>query len=219
MHSSFRTRRFLASLVLIATACTLPADGKERWRKRDRWQRVPELLEALGIEAGARVADIGAGRGYLTAHLAEAVGPRGRVLAVDIDEEALDELEDMVRDRGFSNVVPVIARPDDPTLPAASIDAAIMMRAYHEMDHHEAVLARVAAALVPGGRLVVVDQISDHLRDGTRAEQAAAHEIGIDFVRADLERAGYEIVDADADFADASSLGSDAMWMLVAQRR
>jgi predicted methyltransferase len=124
-------------------------------RERDRWQKPQALVAALGLRPGDAVADVGAGSGYMMAHLARAVGPRGRVYAQDLQSEMVRLLRR--RARRFANVRAVQGCVADPNLPPASVDAALLLTSYHEMRAPIPLLSRLRAALRPGGRLVIVD--------------------------------------------------------------
>ena len=103
---------------------------------------------------------------------------------------------------------------DDPRLPAGSVDAALIVNAYHEMTEHQAVLAKIRTALKPGGRLVIVEPISAARRDSGRDAQTRNHEIAANFVREDARAAGFEEVAFRDAFAKRPQ-GRDEEWMLV----
>ncbi len=115
------------------------------------------MIDALDLEPGARVADLGAGSGYFTFRLAEAVGPEGRVYAVDVDPEALASLRERAREGGHANVVAVDAEAGDARLPDGAIDLVFMCNAYHHLDDRAPYFARLRADLAPGGRLAIVE--------------------------------------------------------------
>jgi len=100
-------------------------------KTRARWQRPERVLRVLGVRRGAVVADVGAGPGYFTTRLARAVGPRGRVYAIDPEPEVLKVL--VKRLDGTTNVTPVLSLDDDPLLPPASCDLAVFVNAYHHV--------------------------------------------------------------------------------------
>jgi ubiquinone/menaquinone biosynthesis C-methylase UbiE len=202
-------------LALLAAGCSWAEGSKSKWERRDEWQNVPAIFAAMGISAGSRVADVGAGKGYLTLHLARAVGEDGRVYAVDIDAEVLEDLRNSVEQEKLENVTSILGTSDDPLLPEGSLDAVVMVNTYHEIDESEAVLEEIHRALRPGGRLVVVDAISESLRESSRSAQAASHEVALAYVREDLESAGFRIVQSQDPFV-ARPLG-DELWLLVAE--
>ena len=121
------TRHVLALLLLSVVTTTLLSPAvTQAQRNRDSWQRVPEVLSALAIDKGSRVADIGAGDGYFTRHLAQAVGSSGQVFAVEINQRALSRLRRLASDEGFDNIEVVEGEIDDPKLPKGSLDAVLV---------------------------------------------------------------------------------------------
>ena len=124
---------------------------------RDGWQRPAEVIGVLAIEPGATVADLGAGEGYFLRHLAEAVGPRGRVLAVEVEDGPLAALEARVEREGLANVELVRGLYDDPQLPDAAVDLVQIVNTYHHIEEREAYFARLQADLAPGGRVAVIE--------------------------------------------------------------
>ena len=124
---------------------------------RAGWQRPDRVIEALALEPGARVADIGAGEGWFSFYLADAVGPDGRVYAVDVDPTAVKAVEDEAKRRGYANVVAVLAKPEDPLLPDGAIDLAFFCNSYHHVENRVPYLERLRADLAPGARIAVID--------------------------------------------------------------
>lgn len=132
------------------------ADWLER-PEREIEERTDLVIPALQLRPGDVVADIGAGTGYFSWRLARAVGPNGRVLAVDIQPEMLEILGRAMRERGVSNVFPVLGTITDPRLPTNSLDLAIMVDVYHEFSHPYEMLGAICRALKPGGRVVFIE--------------------------------------------------------------
>lgn len=161
---------------------------------REEWQRVPDVLAALAIGPGSHVADVGAGDGYFSVRLARAVGDSGRVYAVDISPEQLSRLRARLEREGIGNVEVIEGRPDDPRLPEAALDAALIVNAYHEMTEYPEMLGHLRRALKPGGRLVIVEPITPRLREATRDHQVDDHEIAPWFIEAELRGAGFHVV-------------------------
>lgn len=124
---------------------------------RDAWQKPHEVVMALGLAPGMRVADIGAGSGYFALRFARHVGDSGRVFAVDVSKPMLDEVVSRAATLALTNVTPVLAPTDDPTLPARGIDLVFTCDTWHHIDNRPAYLAKVKQALAPGGRFVIVD--------------------------------------------------------------
>jgi len=204
----------IAVLVLGVPAYTQDAGRSDHDAKRDGWQKVDEIFAAMAIKPGSAVADVGAGGGYFTTRLSTAVGDSGRVYAIDVDRNVLGRLRTRLADEKLTNVEALEGESSDVRLPPASIDAALIVNAYHEMKEHQAMLATIKRALKPGGRLVIVEPVSASRRSGTREAQASNHEIGIDWVKQDAREAGFTQVQLVDPFTTRPE-GNDEMWMLV----
>lgn len=162
---------------------------------RDAWQRPKDVVDKLALKPGDRVADIGAGGGYFTWHLAEAVTPGGTVYAVEIDETGLDIIRSDMAARGVKNVVPIRGQPMDPLLPEA-VDLVFSCDTYHHMSDRSAYFRSLARALKPDGRVAILDFHPHGFFSGVLGHGTAAED-----VRRELEAAGYERV-AAFDFVD-----------------
>ena len=182
--------------------------------RRDEWQKVDGIFSAMGVRSGATVADVGAGDGFFTSRLARAVGPDGRVFAVDVDEGALTRLRKRLEDEGIRNVFVVKGTATDPKLPERALDAALIVNAYHEMAQHQQMLSALRGALKPDGKLVIVEPITDVRRARSRAEQTKEHEIAPEFVLGDARSAGFRIVGLQDPF---TSRGRRLEWLLALQ--
>ena len=125
--------------------------------EREREEEPARLMAALKLKPGDVVADIGAGSGYFTFRLAEAVGPRGKVMAVDIQPEMLAIIRKRMAERKVANVVPVLGAITDPKLAPNSVDLILMVDVYHEFSHPWEMTNSMIKALKPGGRLVFVE--------------------------------------------------------------
>jgi SAM-dependent methyltransferase len=115
-----------------------------------------EVVANMGLEADHVVADIGAGSGYFSFRIATLV-PNGKVLSVDIEPEMLKLIEQQKAEDGVINVEEVLGEIDNPNLPANSIDAAIMVDAYHEFSHPFEMINGIYNALKPGGRIFLLE--------------------------------------------------------------
>lgn len=124
---------------------------------RDSRGEAQKVMELAEIKPGMTVADIGAGEGYYTVRLAEQVGPKGRVLAQDIDKDALERLGSRVEKERFDNVSIKLGAEDDPRLPENSFDRVFLVHMYHEVGEPYAFLWRLWPALRDGGQVIVVD--------------------------------------------------------------
>lgn len=125
--------------------------------ERDAWQQPDRVVAALGLKPGQTACDVGSGPGYFTLRLAAAVGPMGRVYAVDVEPVILDALRGAVGESGARNVTPVLGLPDTPLLPAAACDAVLVVNTYHHFPDGPAYLEQLARALAPGGVLANID--------------------------------------------------------------
>jgi len=161
---------------------------------RARWQRPARLVRALGLRRGQTVAEIGAGSGYLVRRLARAVGPRGRVYAVDAEPRMLPVLVERLRRARIVNVTPVLGRDDDPLLPDRSCDLVLVVNTYHHFPGGPRYLRRLARLLRAGGRLVNVDFQRRETPVGPPLERRIARET---FLR-DARRAGLRLVSEPA---------------------
>lgn len=124
---------------------------------RDREEEPAKLLAALAIERGQTVCDLGCGNGFYTLQIAERVGPKGTVVAVDIQPEMLTLLNERATARGVTNLRPVQGELDDPKLPRAALDLILLVDAYHEFSHPVKMLAAMRASLKPTGRVALVE--------------------------------------------------------------
>jgi tRNA A58 N-methylase Trm61 len=182
---------------------------------REQWQKVPEIFASMGVRPGSRVADVGAGSGFFTVRLARAVGPTGRVYAVDVNPESVRDLKERVRREQLTNVEVIVGDHGNPRLPS-SLDAVLIVNAYHEMHEHQPMLDNIRQALKLDGRLVIVEPIAQGRRGTTRAIQQSNHEIDVEFVVEDLRQSGFEVVTRQDRFVE-NLLDRDTEWLIVAR--
>ncbi|WP_271438650.1 class I SAM-dependent methyltransferase [Pontixanthobacter luteolus] len=159
---------------------------------RDAAGEAQKVMDLAEIEPGMTVADIGAGEGYYTVRLAERVGSEGRVLAQDIDEDALERLGNRVEKERLDNVSIKLGAGDDPRLPENSFDRIFLVHMYHEVQEPYAFLYRLWPALNEGGQVIVVDV--DRPTD--------QHGINPLLLSCEFKRVGFELV----AFKDAPEL-------------
>jgi protein-L-isoaspartate O-methyltransferase len=132
------------------------ADWLER-PERESEENPALLMKALNLKPGEAVADIGAGTGYYSRRLAQSVGPRGTVYAVEIQQEMLDILTNKMAALNIHNVKPVLGDITDPKLAPGSVDVILMVDVYHEFDHPREMVEAMVRALKPAGRMVFVE--------------------------------------------------------------
>jgi ubiquinone/menaquinone biosynthesis C-methylase UbiE len=123
---------------------------------REREERTDLVVRNMELAADAVVADIGAGSGYFAFRISPAV-PQGQVFAVDIQAEMLQALERRQESAGISNIEGVLGTPTDPNLAPASVDAALMVDAYHEFSNPREMMDGLVEALRPGGRVFLIE--------------------------------------------------------------
>jgi len=167
---------------------------------REDWQQPDEVIALLGIGPGDRVADLGAGGGYFTFRLAEAVGESGRVYAVDVDDAMTDYLAKQALERGAANVTVVRGELDDPKLPDGEIDLLFTCNTYHHIADRIDYFRRVLVDLAPNGRVAVVEYDG---RGGWFA-RTFGHFTAADEIAREMQEAGYERV-AKHDFLPRQS--------------
>ena len=166
--------------------------------ERDREERPDLLLEALEIPRGATVADIGAGTGYFTWRLAQRVGPRGKVYAVDVQQTMLEMTREAVGRRKLDNVDYLLTTGNDPQLPDSSIDLAFVAYAYHEFADPERMMAGIRRALAPGGRVFILE----YAKESRAAPASPLHKMSFEEIRREIEPLGF-VVDRLLDFLPA----------------
>jgi ubiquinone/menaquinone biosynthesis C-methylase UbiE len=126
---------------------------------RNEFQKPDQVMAALALKKGERVADIGAGSGYFTIPVAKAVGPEGVVWALDIEPFMVDTVEKRARESKLKNVKPMLVDKDDPKLPPGGVDTILMVDTYHYVRNRSEYAKKLRAGLAPGGRVVIIDYI------------------------------------------------------------
>jgi len=194
---------FFQSAVAVSAQSTAPASTKPPSQQRktsepytgdlsifdspgreDRLQ-IKRVMDILGIASGKAVADIGAGSGWFTVRAARRVGVGGVVYAVDINSEAVRYVGDRARKERLQNVKTILNQPDNPLLPASSVDAVLLLKTYHEVAQPVTLLQNLRAALRPGAKVGIID------RNGNGEN----HGVGRDIVIREAKEAGYRLAD------------------------
>ena len=124
--------------------------------RREVEEQPSKIVSALNLAPDNVVADIGAGTGYLSFRIAPLL-TEGKVLAVDIQPEMLEIIDFFKQEKNISNVEPILATLTNPNLPDASVDLALMVDAYHELEYPQEVMTGIVKALKPGGKVVLVE--------------------------------------------------------------
>lgn len=151
--------------------------------ERDKKLQIERVMDILNIRAGATVADIGAGSGWFTVRAAKRVGDRGTVYAVDINPEAIKYINDRTQKNNMPNVRTILSTPDDPKLPANSVDSVLILKTYHEIADPVRLLENLRKSLRPGAHVGIID------RNGNGED----HGIEKSVVEQEAGRAGYRL--------------------------
>lgn len=183
-------------LLLWLTACEQIAYQQMNDPGRDSWQQPDAVIQALQIIPGTHIADLGAGGGYFTFFLAEAVGPEGKVYAVDTDNASLRFIEKEGAQRGGMprQVELILAAPNDPRLPSHGVDLIFTCNTYHHLSDRVPYAKSLARYLRPNGRIAILDY-----KEGSWFGSLFGHATSKETVRQELEAADYRLIN-DFDF-------------------
>ena len=162
---------------------------------RDKRLQINRIMDMLGIEPGKNVADIGAGSGWFTVLAARRVTGSGTVYAVDINPAAIQYIDQRAKEEKLQNIKTIVSKPDDPQLPADSIDAVLLLKTYHEVAHPIVLLRNLCPSLKPGAKIGIID------RNGNGAD----HGVSKDVVVREAAQAGYELRDSQ-DFVKSDGM-------------
>ena len=171
---------------------------------RDERLQINRVMDMLGIEPGKNAADIGAGSGWFTVRAALRVTSSGKVYAVDINSEAIQFIDQRAKKEQLQNIKTIVSKPDDPQLPANTIDAVLLLKTYHEVAHPVVLLRNLRSSLRPGAKIGVID------RNGNGEN----HGISKDVIVREAAQAGYELRDSQ-DFVKAD--GVDYFLIFIAK--
>ena len=158
---------------------------------RDAYQKPDQIMDELGIGDGSVVADLGAGGGWFTVRLARRVGPNGRVYAEDIQRQMIEAIHRRVEREGLSDrVILRLGTQLDPRLPENTLDAALIVDAYHEMEQPVVLLRNLARSLKPTGRVGIVN----YTKEGGGPGPPLEDRVDADRVIRDAASAGLRLV-------------------------
>ena len=160
---------------------------------RDEHLHINQVMDILAISPGKNVADIGAGSGWFTVRAAKRVSDSGTVYAVDINPEAVDYINNRVKKEQLRNVKTILSKPDDPELPANSLDSVLLLKTYHEVANPVTLLRNLRASLRPGAHVGIID------RNGNGTD----HGVQKDVVIREAGQAGYRLIEEHDDLVKA----------------
>ncbi|HEV2422441.1 MAG TPA: class I SAM-dependent methyltransferase [Candidatus Acidoferrales bacterium] len=209
--------RFAFVLLFVMSLCglALPLGAQNESAARDVWQRPNEVMDALGIKPGSVVADVGAGSGYFTFHLAERVGPSGKVYAEDVLPDQMVKLLRRAKEENLSQIQTIMGVPNDPRLPVGTLDAILVCNAYHEMHDYDAMLQGMYKALKPGGMIGIIDATAEPGQP--RESYYQPHHIPKELVRDDLTRNSFHFVREGNAFKPPDQ-GSRSYYFLIFEK-
>lgn len=160
---------------------------------REIFAKRKEIVAACGLKPGMAIADVGAGTGLFTRLFAEAVGPKGKVYAVDIAAKFIEYIEKTCKEKGLTNVTGIVCTATSTELPEKSVDLVFICDTYHHFEFPFKTLASVRKALRPGGRVVLIDfkrikgESTDWVMNHVRAGQ--------DVFTKEVESCGFKVVE------------------------
>lgn len=158
-----------------------PKEFQEKFEveSREVFSRRQAIIDAIGVEPGQTIADVGAGTGIFTRLFAKAVGPDGHVIAVDIAKNFLEHIDRVNRELDIRNVDTLLCNADSTELPKESIDLAFICDTYHHFEYPAKTMTSIFEALKPDGRVVLVDfrRIPGESTDWTLKHVRAGQEV------------------------------------------
>jgi predicted methyltransferase len=163
---------------------------------RDAKLHINDVMDILGVEPGRTVADIGAGSGWFTVRAAKRVTNTGEVYAVDINPEAIDYINNRVHKEQLKNVKTMLSKPDNPELPADSINAVLFLKAYHEVANPVVLMRNLRVSLKPGARVGIIE------RNGNGAD----HGIEKQVILREAGEAGFRLLEEHDDLVKGDKM-------------
>lgn len=192
-------------------------------RKADEWvqtlegpqrvatQKIDEVLARLSLKPGMVVADIGAGSGLFSRPLAKAVGPAGKVYAVDIQQDLLDHINQRDKEENIHNIQTVLGEFDDPKLPARDVDLAFINDVLHHIEHRAAYLKALGAYIKPAGRIALIEMDKNDPNTPHRKQPELL--VGREEIMKWMSDAGFKLVQEHADLFPGTK------WFLIFGRK
>ena len=204
MDVSTRIAMAALSVLLLAGSGCAPFSKADASRlfSRDGWELPGRVLAAIPVERGARVADVGAGEGYFTWKLADAVGPDGRVWSVEVSDALVAKLEEGAAQRRLANVTVQRGEFADPKLPDAGIDVVLLSSVFHHIDDRVAYMTRLRSDLAPGGRVAILEPRAGW--ESWLLLLPPGHGVAVPVIRDEMRAAGYRPI-ASHEFLPAHS--------------
>jgi len=158
--------------------------------EREDEEQPAKVIEALELKGGEVIADVGAGSGYFTFRLAPKVGEKGKILAVEIQDEMIAELKKRIDKNKVTNVETVKCTESDPRLPEAGVDIVLMVDVYHEIAFPYEVMTAIRKALKPGGRMVFIE----YRKEDPKVPIKEVHKMSIEQLKKEMAVVGLDHV-------------------------
>jgi len=160
---------------------------------RNRQQPPEKLVEAIGIEEGMTIADVGAGRGRVTIFLAKKVGEKGTILANDIDTASLNYLEKRCSKENISNVKIILGTSNDAKLPQNKVDLVLITDTFHHFEKPVEMMKNIKPCLKRNGLMIIVD------RDSIKSGLSPSEKVSREKLTKLSKEAGYEIIKVNSE--------------------
>ncbi len=206
-------------MVFLTSHLVVSQYSESDWTERDTWMPLETIFSAVQLKEGMHVADLGCHEGYLSMHLAKRIGPTGTVYSEDIREDRLDLLKDHAKSRGFKNVKVILGDYANPKLPKGVLDVVFIIDTYHEMDEYKSILNYVYKALKPGGKIVILEKLKSRVKGKSRADMTMAHSLAPKYVRNELTRAKFKVIQQLDDLGDWENDEDKVIWLMIAEKR
>ncbi|UCG28080.1 MAG: class I SAM-dependent methyltransferase [Bacteroidales bacterium] len=168
----------------VFAGCQSPDEWEAAQNKR---QPPDKVLNAIGVQAGMKVGEIGAGQGRYVVHVSKRVGPSGSVYASDIDKKKTDYLKKRCRRDSLKNVYPILGDPADPKFPVHELDVVYIIGTYHHIENRIDLLPTVKSSLKPDGILAIIE--NEPSKSGW-----TSHTTPEETVLKEVEQSGYELI-------------------------
>ena len=175
----------------------------ERFNRKasDPRNKPDEILKALGLKQGQKVADVGSGGGYFVLRFAETVGIEGRILAVDINQNFLEFIQNSAKEKGLVNVETVLTSKESATLPEKSLDLIFMRNVCHHLPDRVRYFKRLNDTLKTEGRVAIIEYRSS---GGFSFHRMFGHHVSKETIIKEMEEGGYQL-EKDLDFLPEQS--------------
>ena len=190
----------LLSTAVFASGLQFDSRPAEEWiallerPERAGQLKIDEVIAHLGLKSGDIVTDIGAGIGAFSRPMARAVAPGGKVLAVEIHQALLDEVDRHSQQEKVQNIETILGQLDDPNLPTRDVDLAFIHHVLHHIEHRESYLKTLASYLKPKGRVAIIDRDDLAGHDSPHRDEPEMH-VSLDQVKEWMATAGFGVAE------------------------